>query len=141
LFAGDVAAYSAVRAMPIQIEINHPDRLFVAIARGSVTLIDLVKAFAEISKANIFHYRKILDVTSAVPAFAREEVMGFIEHARRNRPAKGVGLVAFVAEDGKGEFARMFVELVANERPAQVFRSIHEARKWLYANSDVKEIM
>jgi hypothetical protein len=127
--------------MPIQIEINHPDRLVVIVARGSITLIDLVKAFAEVAKANIFHYRKILDVTSAIPAFTREEIKGFIEHARRNHPERGVGLVAFVAEDGKGEFARMFVETVADERPAQVFRSIHEARKWLYANSDVKEIM
>ena len=65
--------------------------------------------------------------------------MGFIEHVRRQQREKGVGLVAFVAADGKGEFARLFVDTVAGERPAQVFRSIHDARKWLYANSSVKE--
>ncbi len=125
-------------AMPIQIEIHHPDRMVVVVARGPITLLDMVKAFADFSKEGIFHYRKILDVTSAVPVMKKEEVQAFIEHVRRQQREKGVGLVAFVAEDGRGEFAKLFVDTVAGERPAQVFRSLHAARKWLYANSSVK---
>lgn len=113
--------------------------MVVMVARGTITLQDLVQAFVEFTKSNAFHYRKILDVTSATPAMKKEEVQGFIEHVRRQQRERGVGLVAFVAADGKDEFARLFVDTVAGERPAQVFRSIHAARQWLYANSSVKD--
>ena len=113
--------------------------MVVMVARGTITLQDLAQAFADFAKSGAFHYRKILDVTSAKPSFSKEEIAGFIEHVRRQRREKGVGIIAFVAADGGGEFARLFVDTVAGERPAQVFRSIHEARKWLYANSSVKD--
>ena len=123
--------------MPIQIEFHHPDRMVVMVAHGTITLQDLAQAFVEFAKSGAFHYRKILDVTRATPGFTKDEMLGFIEHLRRHPREKQGGLVAFVTAPNNGEFARLFVEIAGNDRPAQVFRSIHEARKWLYANSSV----
>lgn len=123
--------------MSIQVEIHHPDRIVVAVARGEITLQDLVRALAEFAKSGAFHYRKIFDVTGAKPAMTKEEVVGFIEHVRKQPRDKPLGLIAFVADPKGNEFARLFAEMVGNERPVQIFRSIHEARRWLYANSSV----
>jgi hypothetical protein len=124
--------------MSIQVEIHHPDQIVVAVARGEITFQDLVRALAEFGQSGPFHYRKIFDVTAARPTFTKDEAVGFIEHVRQQRREKPVGLVAFVADPKHHEFAQLFIDMVGSERPTQIFRSIHEARKWLYANSNVK---
>ena len=41
------------------------------------------------------------------------------------------GPLALVADPNRGELAQTFKALTADDRPVEVFRSIHEARKWL----------
>jgi hypothetical protein len=40
-----------------------------------------------------------------------------------------------VADTKMDEFARIFASLTTQDRPAEVFRSIHDARKWLAASA------
>jgi hypothetical protein len=41
------------------------------------------------------------------------------------------GPLALVADPNRGELAQSFKVLTAEDRPVEVFRSIHAARKWL----------
>ena len=117
--------------MPFQLIVHHPDRLVIGRATGEVTISDVVAFARDIMKDGMVHYRKVLDVIDARPAFNELELRAMATVARQTRTARRRGPVAFVVEPGRGEFARLFSELQIADRPAQVFTSIHEARKWL----------
>ena len=60
--------------MPIQLEIFHPDRILIGVGRGNVTLQEYGEFVAEVVKANVMHYRKIIDATGAEPwPYKRDE--------------------------------------------------------------------
>jgi hypothetical protein len=119
--------------MPIRLTIFHPDRMIMGVATDEVTLFDLVAFFREIAESKTLHYRKLIDVASAVPALSREELAAFGERVRAARGERARGALAIVADSTRGEFARFFTELRsgADVPPTKVFRSIHDARRWL----------
>jgi len=119
--------------MPIRLTIFHPDRTIVGVAAGQVTLLDLVGLFREVAESNTLHYRKLIDVTSAEAALSREELAAFGERVRAARTDRPRGALAIVADSNRGEFARFFTDLRSgtDAPPTQVFRSIHDARRWL----------
>ena len=41
------------------------------------------------------------------------------------------GPLAIVADSQRGELAQTFKALSSDDRPVEVFRGIHDARKWL----------
>jgi hypothetical protein len=55
-----------------------------------------------------------------------------VRAARSDKPR---GALAIVADSARGEFARFFSELRngTDAPPTKVFRSIHDARRWLAA--------
>ena len=61
--------------MPIQLEIFHPDRILIGVARGNVTLQEYGEFVAEVVKANLMHYRKIIDAAGAESAVIDQEVL------------------------------------------------------------------
>jgi hypothetical protein len=119
--------------MPIRLTIFPPDRTIVGVATGQVTLPDLVGFFREVTESNTLHYRKLIDVTAAEPALSREELAAFGERVRAARTERPRGALAIVADSNRGAFARFFTELRTgtDAPPTQVFRSIHDARRWL----------
>jgi hypothetical protein len=117
--------------MPIQVTIYHPDRLIVGRAAGDLTFVDIVAYGQEILNAGLVHYRKVLDVIDARPAFDEHEFLTLVQLVREARSDKRRGALAFVADRNRGEFAKLFASLEIEGRPAQVFKSIHDARKWL----------
>lgn len=120
--------------MPIRQTIYHPDRVIFGVATGEVTLVDIVGFARAIAEAGLVHYRKILDVAEARPAFTAEELKAFAQYAR-DYPVPGKrGALAFVTGPATGEFAKLFASIDVAGRPAQLFRSIHDARKWIAAN-------
>lgn len=120
--------------MPIRQTIYHPDRVIIGVATGEVTLVDIVGFARAIAEAGLTHYRKILDVVEAKPAFTAEELKAFAQYAR-DYPIPGKrGAIAFVIGPGRGAFAELFANIEIAGRPAQLFRSIHDARKWIAAN-------
>ena len=54
--------------MPIHLEIYHPDRIVVAVARGEITIAQFGGLVRELAQSGAMHYRKIFDVTDAKSA-------------------------------------------------------------------------
>jgi len=118
--------------MPIQLEIFHPDRIVVGVARGEVTIAEFGGFIRDLAQAGVIHYRKIIDVTSAKSSTIGKDELLAADARLREFTQKGPrGPLAIVADSQRGELARTFKALSADDRPVEVFRSIHEARKWL----------
>ena len=118
--------------MPIQLEIFHPDRIAVGVARGEITLQEFVDFATAMVKADVVHYRKIFEVTAATSmAVGKDELLAMDERLRQVTQKGPRGPLAIVADGNRGELAQTFKALSSSDRPVEVFRSIHEARKWL----------
>jgi hypothetical protein len=118
--------------MPIRLTIYHPDRMIIGVASGEVTLVDLVGFFREVLESGTLHYRKLIDIAAATPALSKEELAAFTERVRVTRTERARGAMALVADSTRGEFARFFIGLREGQKPeTQIFRSIHDARRWL----------
>ena len=123
--------------MPFKLDIFPPDRMVVAVARGEITLADLMMLVKELIDSGTLPYRKIIDITSATSALGKEELESIAERLRASPLQRPRGPLAIVADGNRGELGRLFMSLTSDERPVQVFRSIHEARRWLLANSKI----
>lgn len=121
--------------MPFKVDIFPPDRMVVAVARGEISLADLMMLVKELVDSGTLPYRKIIDITSATSAIGQGELETIAERLRSVPVARPRGPLAIVADGNRGELGRLFMSLTSDERPVQVFRSIHDARKWLLANS------
>ncbi len=116
----------------MQLEIYHPDRIVVGVARGEVTLAEFGSFIREIAEARVMHYRKIIDVTAARSAtISPEELVAAYERLRQLNPNRQRGPLAIVVDRARGELAEGFKALVADDRPVEVFQSLREARAWL----------
>ena len=118
--------------MPIHLEVYHPDRIVVVVARGEITLADFGGFVRELAQAGVMRYRKIFDVTGAKSSTVGKEELLAADRQMRGLIGKGPrGPLALVADPDRGELAQVFKALTADDRPVEIFRSIHEARKWL----------
>jgi hypothetical protein len=118
--------------MPIQLEVFHPDRILVGVGRGNITLKEYGEFVAEVVKANLMHYRKIIDATGAESATIDKDVLlAFDEQMRSFSKGRPRGPLALVVDRKRGDLARTFKALASPDRPVEVFGSIHDARKWL----------
>lgn len=125
--------------MPIQLEIFPPDRIVVGVGRGNVTLEEYGNFVAEVIKAGVLHYRKIIDTTSADSMTIDKDVLlTFDERFREFSKGRPRGPLAQVVDPHRGDLARTFKLLSAADRPVEIFRSIHDARKWLKAQPMVE---
>lgn len=125
--------------MSVRTTFYHPDRLVIGIFEGEMQLSDFVEFALEIQKNNLIHYRKIMNVIDAHPGFTEQELRALVQMIREAPTDKPRGAVAFVANPERGEFAHLFASLEVDGRPARVFRSIHDARKWLTELPPVRE--
>ena len=118
--------------MPIHLEIYHPDRIVVGVARGEITLGEFGSFVRDLAQAGVMHYRKIFDVTDAKSSSVGQEQLLAADQLLRAVIGKGPrGPVAVVADPKRGELAQAFKALTADDRPVEIFRSLHDARKWL----------
>ena len=122
--------------MPITLQISHPDRMLIGIVRGAITPQDLDGFVTEIAAAKGLRYRKIIDVMGASSGLTAEGLAEFRERIRHMAlPPKERGPIALVADKQLVGLARVFAQLMGDERPVEVFPSIHAARRWLDENS------
>jgi hypothetical protein len=121
--------------MPITLQISHPDRMIVGILRGVVTGADLDTFTAEIVAAGVGRYRKIIDVIGLTAGLAPEDLAAYSARMHAAPPTLERGPIALVANQETGALSQLFAQLMGDDRPVQVFRSIHAARDWLQANS------
>jgi len=121
--------------VPIRLDINHPDRMVVGVASGTITLQDLENFLAELVTSGTLRYRKIVDVAACTPLIDQEQLAAFSARVLAARQGKPRGPLAIVAHDKQSDVARLFATLTGADRPAKVFRSIHDARKWIADNT------
>ena len=125
--------------MSVRTTFYHPDRLVIGLFEGEMQLSDFIEFALEIQKNDLIHYRKILNVIDAHPGFTEKELRALVHMIREAPTDKPRGAVAFVANPERGEFANLFASLEVDGRPARVFRSIHDARKWLTEMPPVRD--
>jgi hypothetical protein len=124
--------------MPIMLQISHPDRMLIGIVRGVITPQDLDGFVAGIAAEKALRYRKIIDVMGASSGLTAEGLAEFRERVRHmGLPPKEHGPIALVADRERAGLARVFAQLMGDERPVGVFPSFHAARRWLDENSGI----
>ena len=118
--------------MPIHLEVYHPDRIVVGVARGEITLGEFGGFVRDLAQAGVMHYRKIIDVTAAKSSsVGRDELLAADVQLRSLTKDRPRGPLALVCDPNRGELAQTFKALSADDRPVEVFRSLREARAWL----------
>jgi hypothetical protein len=117
--------------MPIHLDIFHPNRIVVVVARGAITADDVVQAVREFIETGAVHYRKIIDVSLARSDIDIEQIKSIATLVRADPRAPTRGPLAFVVDRMGNPMAHVFAELTETERPVKVFTSLHEARRWL----------
>jgi hypothetical protein len=117
--------------MPIRLTVDHLNRVVLGVGDGVLTIEDLVAFGLEVLKAKVLHYGKIIDVATCEPGFSAIELSAFAQIAREQAANSQRGPLALVVDPNRGDLARLFAGLDLEGRPANVFRSIHDARQWL----------
>lgn len=119
--------------MPIELRINHLDRIVTGIAYGDVTRDQLSDVTMQLSATTLFHYKKLIDVSAAFTHVTSDEIAIIIPQFLDRPPTIRSGLIAIVADSERRSIAQLFMKLLGNNRSTRIFHSIHEARKWLFA--------
>ena len=118
--------------MPVQWTVSHPTRLIVAVARGDLGLADIEGYLDEVVASDVLAYRKIFDMTHATPKLDDDALMALGARIRAYRALGAMGPLAIVATtQASYEQAHIFAALAEADRPLQIFRDLHEARRWL----------
>jgi len=119
--------------VPVQVTMSAIDRMIVVVASGNLTLEDLVELRQELTKADRLSYRKIVELTAVTSSLDEKALAGFATFLMRDTGTTPCGPLAIVTTAADADLAHMFTHLTASKRPADVFRTIHAARRWLDA--------
>ncbi len=122
-------------AMPIFLDISHPDRMVVAVVHGTVTGEDIADAVGQFVATGAWQYRKIIDVSIGRSTIDQKALEALAALARTRSKDATRGPTAFVIDPARGEIVDQFIKMTEGERPVKTFRSIHDARKWLDDNT------
>ena len=125
--------------MPIRVTIDHFNRIVIGVGDGVLTIPDLVAYGLEVLQAKVVHYGKIIDVAGSEPNFTTIELSAFARVVRETKADAPRGPLALVVDPKRGELAKIFIGLEMGGRRAEVFRSIHDARRWLTAQMTERE--
>lgn len=121
--------------MPIYMDILPLERVVLIVARGEVSADEIAENTRKLIAANVASYAKIIDVTGSASSLTKDQVNGIAELLRGRTETPTRGPVAFIVDPSRSGFADSFAEVTQGERPVQLFRSLHEARKWLRENA------
>lgn len=105
--------------MPLHWTFSHPQRLVIALARGSVGADEIDSYTAALTREDALGYRKIFDITHAPQSLTAHAIAG-------------LGPLAIVAasDESYREARRLAAGAVALQ-PITLFREMHAARRWL----------
>lgn len=117
--------------MPLHMDISPLHRLVIIVARGHITVEEITAVKQRIADANARAYGKIIDVSQGRSELTREQVQKVADLLRGTPEEASRGPVAFVVDPGRIDFPHVFADVTQEERPVQLFHSLHEARAWL----------
>lgn len=121
--------------MPIYMDILPLERVVLIVARGQVSAHEIAENTRRLVAANVPTYAKIIDVTGSASDLTKDQVNGVADMLRDRSDVAARGPVAFIVDPSRSGFADVFADVTKGERPVQLFRSLHEARKWLKENA------
>jgi len=117
--------------MPIHLEISRLNRLLVIVARGQVMPDEVRDLVQQMVDNDIRHFSKIIDVSGSSIDMSREQVEAMALALRAEKGAAARGPIAFVIHPEREGFADLFADATKADRPVRLFRSLHDARRWL----------
>ena len=117
--------------MPLHMDISPLHRLVVIVARGHITAEEIAAIKRKIVESNVREYAKIIDVSQGRSQLTREQVQHVADLLRGAPGDSARGPVAFVIDPERIDFPHIFADVTQDERPIQLFRSLHEARAWI----------
>ena len=118
--------------MPIRCDISHFERIAVGVSEGVVSLRDLENFLDQLEKAGAINYQKIFDASFGTVALNEADWTILAAEVRSYMDKRVLGPLAVVAVTGStGELANRLAGLKCGNRPAKIFRSIRDARRWL----------
>ncbi len=124
--------------MGIKFTIDHKARYVEARCEGVVDLKDVEAFLDAVVVEDALRYRKLLDGRGAVPQYTNDDVMALGARVSAYAKIEQRGALALIAgTDEHFELSQRFINLGKSDRPARVFRSEDEARKWLEAQPEV----
>ena len=115
--------------MPIYIEISRLHGSVTIVARGKISPDEMRGAAQQLFDARVPEFAKMVDVSAASTDVNPQQVEN-IAALLRGGPDQRRGPVAFLVDPARGEFARAF-KATQDDRPVNLFTSLHEARDWL----------
>lgn len=115
--------------MPLHMEIHRLSRTIVIVARGQIAADDVAGCAREIVDANVRHFAKIIDVSASSAEVSREQLAGIATWLRDKDGARGP--MALVVDPEHHAAAHDFAEVTRGDRPVKLFRSLHDARRWI----------
>jgi len=123
--------------MPVHFTIDHDKRHVEAKAEGETGLEDIEKFLDAVA----LPYRKLFDGRLAIPKYVDLNNDVMMLGARMSAYASNLeprGAVAIIAPNQEAsDLAKRFINLAASKRPAKIFLSEDEARKWLAAQPEI----
>jgi hypothetical protein len=125
--------------MPIEFTINHDKRYVEARAVGDTTREDIENFLDAVVVQGALPYRKLFDGRLAIGKYDDNDVMMLgARMSAYNSSLEPRGAVAFLAPNQEAsDLAKRFINLSKSERPARVFLSETEARKWLATQPEI----
>jgi hypothetical protein len=105
--------------------------MVVGVGEDIVTVEDIIRFAFDVAENRATAYRRILDLMSCTTVLSEADVVAYRDHVRAlpvdRRPS---GLTALVSSQQNAALSRLFTDTIGTDRPAKVFASIREARKW-----------
>ena len=118
--------------MPVTWTVSHPARLVIAVVKDKVTLEEVQEYLDAVVIADAMPYRKIFDLSNGAFDLTDGDMMALGARIRAYAATGSMGPLAIVASSPQAyEWARVYTALAGAERPLQIFRELHLARKWL----------
>jgi hypothetical protein len=120
--------------MPIRWTISDEERLVVATTEGVVTLKDIEAYLDALVVAEAMPYAKLFDASDVDLQATDHDVMMLGARMRAYVATWPGGPIAFVVTTRPArDFVDRFLNLAAASRPANIFLTADEARRWLDA--------
>ena len=124
--------------MPIHFTIDHKTRFVDARFDGVLVLKDVEDFCDAIVGEDALPYRKLIDGRAATGKYDDNDVMAMGARLSAYATMGPRGALAMVpADDVSLDLTDRLINLGKGGRPAKAFRSVEEARKWLFAQPEV----
>jgi hypothetical protein len=118
--------------MPLQWRISRLEHVVLSVAEGTVTRADIEGYLDALEEKGALPYQKIFVAQSGTLDLSASDLSWLSERLAALNDRGPLGPFAVVAApDRNADFMRFFTALAGVKRRLRLFRTIHDARRWL----------